>query len=141
MHYVMDDLEVDYLLDAIDFIAQYGSLFLRLYDFDLYDGSWKKKDDPTRLRQFSLASALDADKGEETPMPFEERQKRYSIYLEEAKSLAGKLQKQTPPDEQILEGALGEVQFFNLPECCIDPNDRKSGKGVMGRLKAMFTKK
>ena len=55
MHYVMDDLEVDFLLDAVDFITRHGSAFLRLYDFDLYDGSWKMKEDPTCLHRFSLA--------------------------------------------------------------------------------------
>ncbi len=44
MHYVMDDLEVDFLLDAVEFVARHGGLFLPLYDFDLYDGSWNKKD-------------------------------------------------------------------------------------------------
>lgn len=141
MHYVMDDLEVDYMLDAIDFVAQHGSLFLRLYDFDLYDGSWKKKDDPTQLQRFSLEAALAVDKSEEEPMSFEERQKRYTAYLQEAASLAGKLQKKTPPADKILEGSLGELQFFNLPECCIDQGGKKRGKGVLGKLKSVFRKK
>lgn len=141
MHYVMDDLEVDYMLDAIDFVAQHGSLFLRLYDFDLYDGSWKKKDDPTQLQRFSLEAALAVDKDEEEPMPFEERQKRYAAYLEEAASIARKLQKQTPPVDKTLEGSLGELQFFNLPECCIDGDGKKQGKGVLGKLKSIFGKK
>ena len=141
MHYVMDDLEVDYMLDAIDFVAQHGSLFLRLYDFDLYDGSWKKKDDPTQLQRFSLEAALAVDKDEEEPMSFEERQTRYTAYLEEAASLAGKLQKQTAPVDKILEGSLGELQFFNLPECCIDQGGKKPGNAVLGKLKSIFRKK
>ncbi len=119
MHYVMDDLEVDFLLDAIDFVAQKGRLFLRLYEFDLYDGSWNIKDNPTRLQRFSLQSALEASMGEETPMPYGERQKCYTTYLEEAFALALKLQKQAPSIEHTLEGPLGELQFFALPECCI----------------------
>lgn len=47
MHYVMDDLEVDFLLDAVEFVARYGELFLPLYDFDLFDGAWSKKVDAT----------------------------------------------------------------------------------------------
>ena len=125
MHYVMDDLEVDFLLNSVDFLAQYGGLFLCLYDFDLYDGSWNKKDDPTRLQRFSLEAALEVSMCEETPMPFEERQKCYKSYLEEAKKLAEKLQKQDQPTKQTLEGTLGELQFFALPECCIQPEGKK----------------
>jgi len=139
MHYVMDDLEVDYLLDSIDFVAQYGGLFLRLYDFDLYDGSWSRKDDPTHLQRFSLESALEASMGEEMPMPYEERQKRYTSYLGEALQLAQKLQKLDPSVEHQLEGALGELQFFALPECSVKPGDDKAGRGFIGKLKSLFT--
>ena len=141
MHYVMDDLEVDFLLDAVDFVARYGGLFLPLYDFDLYDGSWNKKDDSTGLQRFSLEAALEAGMGEVTPMPYEERNKCYTSYLEEALKLAKKLQKQDPSVEHALEGALGELQFFALPECCINPDDKKAGGGLMGKLKAVFSSK
>ena len=138
MHYVMDDLEVDFLLDAVDFVARHGELFLRLYDFDLYDGSWSKKDDPVSLQRFSLQSALEANMGEETPMPFDERQKCYARYLEEALELARKLQNQDPPVEHKLAGKLGDLQFFALPECCINPDAKKFQKGLLGKLKTIF---
>ena len=139
MHYVMDDLEVDYMLDAIDFVVQFGDLFLRLYDFDLYDGSWSKKDDSTRLQRFSLEAALEANVDRDPPMPFDERQKRYTNYLEEALKLARKLQKQDPSVEHELEGKLSELQFFALPECCMQPDGKTDG--LMGKLKAIFKHK
>ena len=138
MHYVMDDLEVDFLLDAVDFVAQYGRLFLPLYDFDLFDGSWNRTEDPTSLQRFSLEAALEAKMGEETPMPFEERQKRYTSYLEQALQLARKLQKKAPQVEHTLEGKPGELQFFALPECCMGSENKKNRKGLMGKLKSIF---
>ena len=144
MHYVMDDLEVDFLLDAVDFVAKSGQLFLRLYDFDLRDGAWNKKNDPTRLQAFSLESALQASMAEETPMPCAERQKLYSSYLEEALQLAEELQKKDPPVEHLLDGVLGELQFFALPECCIKPGgaqDQKGRKGFISKLKSVFSSK
>jgi selenocysteine lyase/cysteine desulfurase len=140
MHYVMDDLEVDYLLDAVDFVAEHGELFLRLYDFDIYDGSWNKKDDPTSLQRFSLEAALAASMAEEKPMSFEERQQRYSDYLKEALHLAKNLQKQAPTVEYVLEGSLKELQFFALPECCMVPESRKSSQGFIGKLKSVFNR-
>ena len=140
MHYVMDDLEVDYMLDAIDFVAEHGHLFLRLYDFNLYDGSWCTKEAPTRLQRFSLEAALEASSERNPPMPFEERQKRYTSYLDEALKMARKLAKQDSSEEHILAGTLGELQFFSLPECCVSPGRQNPQKGVMGRIKSLFKK-
>jgi len=139
MHYVMDDLEVDFLLDAVDFVARFGGLFLPLYDFDLYDGSWSNKDGPADLQRFSLEAALEAGMGEQMPMPYEERQSRYSGYLEEALRMARKLQKQEPSVKHALEGTLGELQFFALPECSINPDSKSGKKGLMGKLKSIFS--
>ena len=139
MHYVMDDLEVDFMLNAIDFVANYGRLFLSLYDFDLYDGSWSKREDSTSLQRFSLESALNAGMGEETPMSVEARQKCYESYLEEARKLARKLQKQNPSTDHLLDGTLGKLQFFALPECCVNSDANKTKKGLMGKLKSIFS--
>ncbi len=114
MHYVMDDLEVDYLLDAVDFVAQYGTLFLRLYDFDLHDGSWQKRQNPSHLEHFSLQAALDSSRAEEKSMSVEARQRCYSSYLDEAEQLAKSLRQESPPAELVLEGPLGDLQYFIL---------------------------
>jgi len=119
MHYVMDDLEVEYLLDSIDFIAKNGHLFLRLYRFDLFDGSWHSKQDETSLRPFSLQAALYSKMEEEAPMSIAERTRRYGSYLASAEQLALKLQSEGPVAEHQLEGRLKDLQFFALPECCI----------------------
>ena len=141
MHYVMDDLEVDFLLDAVDFVALHGDLFLQLYNFDLYDGSWVKKDDPVTLQRFSLAAALEANPAREATMPFEERQKRYTSYLEEALEWVHKLEHEPPTVKCVLEGTLGALQFFALPECCINPEQVKSDKNLLGKFKSIFKHK
>ena len=138
MHYVMDDLEVGFLLDAVDFVAQHGGVFLPLYNFNLYDGSWNKKQDSTRLQRFSLESALEASTGRQSPMPDDERQKRYSSYLGEALGLARKLQKKKSSPDYKMEGKLAELQFFSLPECCVNLDDGKPKKGLMGKFKSIF---
>jgi len=138
MHYVMDDLEVDFLLDAVDFVARHGELFLPLYDFDLFDGAWSKKVNATELKRFSLESALNARDIDETPMPYAERQARYSAYLEEARDLAAGLRQQGPSDLHMLEGTLGELQFFTLPECCVNRETRSKHQALMGKIKTLF---
>ncbi len=138
MHYVMDDLEVDFLLDAVDFVARYGGLFLRLYDFDLHDGSWNKKNTPASLQRFSLESALEASMAEETPMPMAQRQQHYASFLEVALQLAEGLQKEAPPKAHELDGVLGELQFFSLPEGCVKVPDNAGHRGFISQLKSIF---
>ena len=140
MHYVMDDLEVDYLLDAVDFVARYGTLFLHLYEFNVYDGSWTSKKDPTNLQRFSLEAALDASAGAEPPMALEERRQRYTQYLDEALKLARQFEKRAVSADHVLEGKAGELQFFTLPECCMDAGNDKAPSGLAGKFKAIFSK-
>ena len=138
MHYVMDDLEVDFLLDAVEFVARYGGLYLSLYDFNLYDGAWSRKDDTTSLQRFSLESALKAGRVDETPMSIDERRTRYTSYLDEALQLARKLEKKASSTSHQLEGRLGELQFFSLPECCVNVESENKRGGLMDKIKAVF---
>ena len=138
MHYVMDDLEVDYLLDAIDFIAEHGKLFLHLYNFDLFDGSWHCKEDSTSLQRFSLAAALSTKMAEEPPMSAAERARRYESYLEEARQLAAGMQSAAPVSEYELEGSLRDLQFFALPECCMETQAKPAKKGLLNKLKSVI---
>ena len=78
---------------------------------------------------------------EQTPMPHEEREKHYISYLEQALELAGNLQKQHPSVAHELDGKLGELQFFALPQCCLEAGGKKMGGGLAGKLKNIFKKK
>lgn len=138
MHYVMDDLEVDYLLDAMDFIAEHGNLFLRLYNFDLYDGSWQRKEDSTSLERFSLHAALNTKMVEEPPMSAAERKQHYASYLTEAAQLASELSSQAPVAEYELGGRLRSLQFFALPECCMQSETKPVKKGLLDKIKAVI---
>ena len=73
-------------------------------------------------------------------MPLEERRRHYESYLAEASQLAEKLQKHGPLSETELEGMLGDLQFFTLPECCTETGGKKTRKSVMGKIKSIFGK-
>lgn len=49
LHWLMDDAEVDYLIEAVKFIALHGENFLPVYDFCPYSGQWKHKEDSGEL--------------------------------------------------------------------------------------------
>jgi selenocysteine lyase/cysteine desulfurase len=112
-HYVMDDPEANYVIDAIDFVARSGARFLRLYDFDSTSGAWSHKQDCCETPGFSLREALCATHFGLTALPVSERERRYGEYMAEAARLAHELGE--PGPMRRLPGEAGELQFFAIP--------------------------
>jgi len=113
-HFTMDDAEADYIIDAIDFVANQGHLFLSLYRFDLQSGTWTHKQDGPLDASLSLADAVRGCGCKPTARPVEEREELYERYFDEAREWADKLKATNPVGEAQLEGELGELQFFAL---------------------------
>jgi hypothetical protein len=122
LHYVMDDLEFNYILDAVEFVAEYGNHFMQLYNFDLCTGAWQHKEDPVVLQEFSLDTALNCDHEVLTSLDFEHRKSQYAHAMSEARRMADELAQGETARELFLEGALGELQFFTLPEISLSEN-------------------
>lgn len=112
-HYVMDDPEADYVIDAIDFIARDGYRFLPLYSFEPGSGAWSHKQDCCTTPGFSLREAVCATSFGPTALAPPERARRYEEYLAEARRLAVELG--DPGPMRKLPGEAGELQFFALP--------------------------
>lgn len=116
MHYVMDDIEADYIVDAIEFVANHGHHFLPLYNFDLHTGAWQHKSDRVELEGFSLDAALECRGYHSRKLSVGERRFLYEAFLGEARQLADELkQQQLPPDRSMGE-ELEELRFFSVPE-------------------------
>jgi selenocysteine lyase/cysteine desulfurase len=119
LHYVMDDLEVDYILGAIEFVAEHGHRFMPLYHFDLASGAWQHKADPGGLEAFSLAAALKCRGDNSRALSPAERRHLYSAYLREAERRAAELaadQAAGQPPEHELDPELEQLKFFSVPE-------------------------
>ena len=114
LHWVMDDAEANYVIEAVRFIAQHGHSFLSLYDFDLCSGTWTHKHAAVELPQFSLNAALNGDEGEPAVLSLALRQQLYKHYMDEAERWAQRLRVETGQQPETLEGELGELQFFSL---------------------------
>jgi len=115
LHWVMDDAEVDYVIDAVIFIARHGHAFLGLYDFDLCTGSWERRDSHIQLPKFSLDAALAAEAGEPAMLSLPVRKQLYDHYMTEAMRWVERLRSEPAPEETSLGGELEELQFFSLP--------------------------
>jgi hypothetical protein len=116
LHWVMDDAEANYVIDAVHFIANHGFRFLSLYDFDLSTGTWSHKEDCCQLPKFELDAALHHEEGEPATLSLPLRKQLYDHYMTDARRWVERLDAATPETRRSLEGELGELQFFALPD-------------------------
>jgi len=119
LHYVMDDIEVDFILKAVEFVADQGYRFLPLYNFDLHTGAWLHKSDGVCLEGFSLEAALECSGYQSRALSRGERKHLYSAFLGEAKELAGELASQQAAEEHSLDAELETLKFFSVPEISV----------------------
>ena len=116
LHWVMDDAEADFVIEAVHFLAREGHHFLNLYEFDLATGTWVHKHSPGNLPHFSLSAALDSEQGEPAVLSVAQRKQLYRHYMAEAVKIA-EAQKLKPEARLVaLGGELEELQFFTMPE-------------------------
>ena len=116
LHYAMDDIEVGYILDAIDFVAAHGHRFLPLYNFDMHTGAWLHKSDSVELEGFSLDAALRCEGARARALSEGERRHLYRAYLDEAARLADQLADATSLRWHRVADELEELKFFSVPE-------------------------
>lgn len=115
LHYSMDETEVDFIIDAVEFIAAHGHCFLPLYDFDLATGAWTHSKNEIVLKAFSLEAALQCT-GQKLPaLSTCERAERYAFYLAEAQRWAAGLEARGCRPESCLPDELERLRFFSLP--------------------------
>jgi len=111
-HYVMDDAEADYVIDAVDFLANYGHRFLVLYDFNVNTGIWSHRTHIEKAEEFTLQSALRSAGCDQTAMQADVRKHLYRSYLREALELAQQLGEQEDTHGELMDGKFGKLQFF-----------------------------
>jgi selenocysteine lyase/cysteine desulfurase len=115
LHWVMDDAEADYVIDAVVFIARHGHMFLSLYNFDLCSGTWTHQHASAALQAFSLDDALSDEDNDPAVLTVPLRAQLYDHYMTEAHRWVEKLSDNAPGPFESLDGELGELQFFMLP--------------------------
>jgi selenocysteine lyase/cysteine desulfurase len=113
-HYAMDDAEAGFVMDAVEFVAEHGHRFLRLYAFDAETGAWSHREYRERHAAFSLEAALGAGGCDETALPPERRGELYAECLAEARSWAERLGEPCGGTDEPGTTRFGELQFFNV---------------------------
>ncbi len=113
-HYAMDDAEANLVIDAVEFISNFGYLFMPEYDFHLDTGMWTHKTHRAEFDSLDLAEAMTSAPCVMSAVAEDERVQIYKSYLDEAGTLAQTLAKRNS-DDCTLSGEIGELQFFALP--------------------------
>ncbi len=83
-NYFILEEEFNFLLDAVEFIAEFGARFVSQYEFDWHSGTWRHPRDvapPDVWENFDLHTRSDPPVTRHEPPP-------YDRYLEEARALA-----------------------------------------------------
>ena len=113
-HYSMDDIEAAFVMDAVEFVADHGHRFLRLYAFDPATGAWSHREYHETHAAFSLDAALQASGCDETALPVETRARLYGEALAQARAWAARLGEPPAPGGEPCAVEFGELQFFRL---------------------------
>jgi selenocysteine lyase/cysteine desulfurase len=122
-HWVMDDLEADYVIDAVRFIAQHGHRYTSLYRFDLATGTWTHQHSVDDLPEFSLDAALRAEAAEPATLTPALRKQLYEHYLAEAARIAKSLDPQMRTSSTLPSAGLEDLRFFTLPSGSLPRTD------------------
>ncbi len=89
-HYVMDEADVDFIIQAVEFIAEKGELFLPWYDFCLKQACWKHINDDGDCPELKLDDAFNEDMTDSSPVPIGLRRQLYTQFINEANNWAEK---------------------------------------------------
>jgi selenocysteine lyase/cysteine desulfurase len=106
-NYFISDAEFEFLISALEFVADHGAKFVPLYDLDWHSGAWKHATDKPHPSLFQSLEFVD-------PLPSSTEETPFQAYLEQAHQLAQglpePLERPIPPDvsQQVSE----ELVFF-----------------------------
>ena len=124
IHYVMTEDEVEFILKAVEFTAQYGYLFLNEFEMDLKTGKWSHKnfhDSYDMVDNFGIKESIKYINLLNTKISSKKKQlpEEFNMYLMEAKSHAERLLKESASFKSLDEGKFkghGWFYFVNLKD-------------------------
>jgi selenocysteine lyase/cysteine desulfurase len=119
-NYFLSDAVVDYVIDAVTFVARHGHQLLGDYRFDVATGLWRHRrgliEPPLRLNQLSY----DADGNLCYPRRAERAaEAELQRYLAEAAALVGSAQQSAADTEAAVSADFDALRWFDLPARCM----------------------
>ncbi|MDF2949425.1 MAG: aminotransferase class V-fold PLP-dependent enzyme [Sedimentibacter sp.] len=98
LHYIMNEAEVEYIIRVIEFIAEFGYLFLYDYVVDLKSGKWVHKNKNKSIKcveDFGIEESLKyiEDKNTDSKLESISYNEEYKNYLSDARKYAEQIKK------------------------------------------------
>jgi selenocysteine lyase/cysteine desulfurase len=115
IHYTLSQEDVDYMLQAIEFVAREGHLFLQKYIFNMKTAEWNYIGFTQHSPDFSLEESF-----RQHTVPAHEIPGLRTSYLREAEKIAESLKKQPAPAYSKDDPELEELKYFY---CCNKTNE------------------
>jgi len=96
LHYTMTEEEIEFLMDAVEFLSNYGFLFLKEYEIDLMRGNWLHKESIEQIdliKNFGIETSFEYIGNSNEYDEIIDRSAEYNKYMNEAKTKAKELEK------------------------------------------------
>ncbi len=107
LHWIFKENDVKFIIDAIEFIAEYGERFLKMYGFDPVTSEWRHIEHKNKFREFSIDD--DFDTGRISLNDIETFRKDY---MSIANEIAKKLDKPSKKDFLKYDRNIEELKNF-----------------------------
>jgi len=114
-HYLFSELEFEFICEAIEFIADYGYLFLEDYSFNISSGEWThlKFKDILNYNQPDIKSIVSAKLRDCFDQESIDRDAEFTKYLKDANNIIKKFKKEKEY-QQFDDPNLEELRWFNF---------------------------
>ncbi len=114
-HYLFSEVEFEFVCQAIEFIANYGYLFLSEYTFNLHSGEWNNRNfkETFTNEKPNIESVLKLSLDDCFEEESIDREELYVDYLNEAKKIVKTLKKDKNYS-QFTDPAAEELRWFNF---------------------------
>ncbi|MGV6852139.1 MAG: aminotransferase class V-fold PLP-dependent enzyme [bacterium] len=115
-HYTMDEHEVEYVIQAVLFLAENGSKFLSEYKFDMNSAEWVHKKGLPEISGICLLTAASArleGLSLET-MPTEQRIAWYKDQMQQVKQLSASMLLPGQQELAVFPAEIKELKFFSF---------------------------
>jgi selenocysteine lyase/cysteine desulfurase len=120
-HYLMSQEEIDFILNAIIFIANYGNLFLSQYVINLKTGSWNHLtfvENNQLIDNFGILDSFNYHNDDVFKQTNINKSVEYNNYIDQAIKEANSLYSKFVRDFKVFENPkFEEIRWFNFINC------------------------
>jgi len=107
LHYTLEESDIDFILEAIEFVARNGHLFLRKYRLNMSTAEWSHVEFAETDVPFSIENDFAPAEIEEA-----QRQEARKSYFVEAERLADQLGKEPEPTIHVDKTEIEAIKFY-----------------------------